>query len=196
VPKYIALLGAAVLLWACASDLVADVPKAARNSQVADYPDMAERLSWRWSDREASLSHSITCHLSDDEVEISLLEGIRYRLSIRLKAGGKDIHAFEGHDETVFARWGDRLYLADFCPIASGCRVVAVNLKTGERLWERSLRGLGPIRHSKYRNRINMTTDGRVITIWGNESSGRYVELLDQKTGRTVGHKVFPENRW
>jgi hypothetical protein len=31
-----------------------------------------------------------------------------------------------------------------------------------------------------------------VLAVYGRESGGRYVELVDLTTGRTVGHKVFP----
>jgi hypothetical protein len=31
----------------------------------------------------------------------------------------------------------------------------------------------------------------RVILVRGNESAGKYIEYVDAKTGKTVGHKVF-----
>ncbi|HYT87953.1 MAG TPA: hypothetical protein VEL76_04480 [Gemmataceae bacterium] len=213
-PKVVALLVTTLCFWPCASHLVGDVPKAAKDAKVINYQAVAERLPWRWSDREASLTWSVTHHLTADEFR-GPTQGVGFWFVIPLKAGPP----FQGHSETVFTRWGDRLYLADFSPIATGCRVVAVNFKTGGRLWQNKLKGLGPIGHalsegcaaasgnwqnklkglgpighSKYRNRINITTDGKIITVWGNEAAGRYVELLDKQTGRTVGHKVFAKD--
>ena len=30
------------------------------------------------------------------------------------------------------------------------------------------------------------------MRVYGNESAGRYVEFVEVRTGKTVGHKVFP----
>jgi hypothetical protein len=193
VSQIVALLVAVAFCWVSSSPSVGDVPKRAAGGKVISHQETVDRLPWRWSGREASLAYSVARHLTDDEVDILPSPGVRYCLTIRLKAGDKTVQAFEGHEETVLARWGDRLYLADFSPIASGCTVIAVNLKTGERLWQSPLRGLGPVHHSEYHNRVTIATDGTLITVWGKEASGRYVEFLDCKTGKTVGHKVFPE---
>jgi hypothetical protein len=73
--------------------------------------------------------------------------------------------------------------------------VVAVDLKTGKRLWKTNLQGLGPIAHTKYRNRVIIEVDDRRVTVYGNESSGRYVEQLDPRTGKTLANKKLEANR-
>jgi hypothetical protein len=64
-------------------------------------------------------------------------------------------------------------------------------VKTWKPVWKVSLKGLGVLDHSAYRTRVNIETNGDAVTIWGNETMGRYVEMLEAKTGKMVGHKVF-----
>jgi hypothetical protein len=58
-------------------------------------------------------------------------------------------------------------------------------------LWKHGLRGLGGIGHSKYSNAVHVANDGKVIKVYGKESAGNYLEYVDAKTGKTVGHKIF-----
>ena len=85
-------------------------------------------------------------------------------------------------------------YRAEFHPHASGCAVVAYDLKARRQIWRSELKGLGPVDHSKYFNAVRVEPlSDEVLAIYGKESAGRYVEIVSLKTGRTVGHKVFPE---
>jgi hypothetical protein len=113
-------------------------------------------------------------------------------LTIRFTDGAKVLASFTGHDTTVFRADGPILYYADFNPISDGCAVVAFDLKAGKQLWRTDLKALGPVSHSKYRNRVTLELVGRdAIRIFGEESEGRYVEFLDRASGRTVGHHVY-----
>jgi hypothetical protein len=95
----------------------------------------------------------------------------------------------------VFRISGDTLYYASFQPSASGADIVAVDLTTGKQLWKTSLKGLGPIQHSGYHNVLNLEADDTVVTVFGNEAMGRYVEFLDPKTGKALGHHVYPKDK-
>ena len=48
---------------------------------------------------------------------------------------------------------------------------------------------------SAYLNRLNFDASGGIVTVFGNESQGQYVEILDEKTGKMLGHKVFPKEK-
>ena len=101
----------------------------------------------------------------------------------------------------IFAKYVDRakyhymsaehdiLYIAEYSPIATGCDVVALDLKTGKQLWKSELEGIGPVRHSKYLNLVNIETDGQKVIVLGNEASGRYIELLDLQSGKMLTNK-------
>jgi hypothetical protein len=160
-----------------------------------DYQKRAQEAPWTWSESQASLEYSITRHLQAYGGNAAASGEPTYSLNpftLRIKVKGQEAQAWQGHAYTVFARWYGTLFVADYHAMASGCRVLAIDLRTGELLWKANLRGLGPIGHSKYRNRVNIETDGRVVTVRGLESAGRYIEFLSCETGETVGHKKYP----
>ena len=70
-----------------------------------------------------------------------------------------------------------------------------MDLKTGKELWTSPLKALGPIEHSAYKNLMTLDANHDVVSLYGNESMGRYLEIKDAGTGETVGHKLFPEKR-
>ena len=83
------------------------------------------------------------------------------------------------------------LYYADFHPNASGCAIVAYNLKRREELWKTPLLGMGSVSHSMYTNRVNLNVDRDHLIVYGDEAAGRYIELLNAATGRTVAHRII-----
>jgi hypothetical protein len=145
---------------------------------------------WRWSKEKASLAYCITHHLQDYEVERVRKNEYYTPLNIRTKKDRKVVYSIQkGHQAIVFTRWKDTLYIAEYSPIASGCEVVALDLKTGKQLWKTRLQGIGEVAHSKYSNFVNIETDGRRVIISGNEAHGRYIEHLDRQTGKTIANK-------
>jgi hypothetical protein len=158
---------------------------------VTDYQKVAQGLPWTWSDEKAFLSYSLSRRPHGYMLETTETRVVdRVILSVR-KSKMLQL-TFEAHVATVFTWSGDTLYLTDFSYRSSGCAVVAFDLKTGRQVWKQQLKGRGPFPLVKsYRNEVNIETDGKAVTIWGNESAGRYVEILDAKTGKMVGHKVF-----
>jgi hypothetical protein len=107
---------------------------------------------------------------------------------------GKEVCSFDAHLGTAFLIRRGVLYRADFDPHATGCAVVAYDLKDRRQLWRSELKGLGPVDHSKYFNAVRLEpVDGKVLAVHGKESAGRYVEFVALRSGQTVGHKVLPE---
>jgi hypothetical protein len=148
-----------------------------------DYQRQADTAAWTWSDDYAHLGYSIARHLREYDVEVHAPKEAGFgqqALTVRIRDGSKERVVFRGHWETVLARWEQTLFVADFCPIAAGCTVVAFALQAT------SCPG-----HSEYHNRVNIETDGKVVTVWGKESFACYVELVDCQTGKTVGHREF-----
>jgi hypothetical protein len=105
--------------------------------------------------------------------------------------------AISGHTQSAIVVRGDRLYVAGFSPIATGCKVTAYDLTTGKKAWEKELDGIGPVDHSKYRNRVAMgvekhpTATHSALVVTGSEAYGRYIEVLDLGTGKQLAHKRF-----
>jgi hypothetical protein len=103
-----------------------------------------------------------------------------------------------GHADSPFVARGDALYFAHYHPSSSGCTVVAFDLTTGKKAWSRPLEGLGPIDHSKYRNKVAMAVekhpdskDAFALVVTGWEAAGGYVEVIDLVTGKQLANKKF-----
>jgi hypothetical protein len=159
-----------------------------------DYQKVAEDAAWTWSNEKASLAYCLKNQLRGYKYETTDPTKQDPFMKILVR-NGEVVSPFKAHGDTVFVCSDEKLYVADFPPISSGCAVIALDLKTGKQLWKAQLTGLPRRGHSKYSNRVNIESDGKAITVWGNELGGQYVEILDAKTGKIVGHKVFRENK-
>lgn len=152
-------------------------------------------LEWRWSAGKASLAYCTKVCLPDYDVG-SLHEFCFFTpITIRRKKDRKLVYTIkDGTSYTTFTRWQGILYIADYSPATSGCSVIALELKTGNQLWKTQLQGIGPRANDRYRNLVNIETDGQVIIVTGNEMAGRYIEHLDLETGKTLANKkLVPE---
>lgn len=149
---------------------------------------------WRWSDEENQLLRCLHAHLSDYEVRVTnpKSEWPPVPLRIEVYDGDAEVYSFEGHDETVLTRIGDVVFVAELSPIATGCAVVAFDLKQRKHLWRTVLKGNPPETHSKYRHQVILARDGNMLVVYGKESNGRYIEFLDAASGKIVGHKTLP----
>ena len=112
-------------------------------------------------------------------------------LTIKLKQEGRTIYSWEGHRYSVFVGAHNVLYRADFEPNRTGFAVIAYDLKGGKSLWKTHPWGVPVGAHSQYENRINLEIDDRHLVVYGNESFGRYIEILDLNTGKTVGQRLL-----
>ena len=92
--------------------------------------------------------------------------------------------------ETALA-WAGRLYTAVYSRSATGCRVVAQDAAPGVTLWQAALQALGSVHHSKYGNAVQLRIVGNRLAVFGMESAGRYIELLDLDTGVAVYRRVM-----
>ena len=91
----------------------------------------------------------------------------------------------------VELRDGPRRYTALHAASAPGCRVQAHEAASGRLLWETRLHALqGGSHHSKYSNAVQLRLVGGRLAVFGKESSGRYVEVLDTATGAQLYHQA------
>ncbi len=94
--------------------------------------DAAQR---RWRDDENQLRRGVRDHLANYQARVTEREGGWGRLRVTVFDGGAEVYAFDGHEETTLTRIGDVVFVADLSPIATGCAIVAFNLKAREELW-------------------------------------------------------------
>lgn len=158
-----------------------------------NYQKIADAAKWQWSDEHATLAWSIK-HFPDT-YRLDVIPGKRPfdDSTVRIfTKGDKLIHTLPAHFATVFVVKDKVLYCAAFHPNVSGCSLVAFDLAARKQLWKTHLKGLGPISHSKYYNRVTLDLEGTALRVYGKEFAGRYVEYVDRKSGKAVGHKKFP----
>jgi len=152
--------------------------------------DLRDDQHWDWSLERANPLYCLL-QQSGDEYDVTLSSAHREPgvVKIAVARDHKTAYEWAGHAHTVFQIVGDRLYYADYSSLGSGGTIVAVNLATGKVIWRAQLDALGPIEHSKYYSRMNLQADANSVRITGNESAGRYIEVKDTSTGRTVAHR-------
>jgi hypothetical protein len=162
---------------------------------VRNLQDKADTAKWEWSDYDNSLLHCALHNVTAYEVRISRPKVTEHEwepFRISIFDGATEIYTFRGHSETVFTQIGDVIYVADLSPIATGCSVIAYDLKNRKQLWKCRLKGNPPEFHSRYRHQVNITNDDGVVVVYGKEDNGRYIEYLDARAGKTIGHKQLP----
>jgi len=86
---------------------------------------------------------------------------------------------------------GGRIFVAFYHRGAAGCQLAGFDAASGKPLWSVQLDGIGPIGHSKYSNRVQMSIIGGHPTVFGSEAK-RYIEQRDAATGALVSHQLFP----
>jgi hypothetical protein len=152
---------------------------------------LAGKTPWSWPSETATPEACARSFGGGYEVDIVEPPAPSSYPRIRVRQDGEEIIAWRAHSASVFVRQGDTLYYADFHPNATGCAIVAYNLRRREELWKTPLLGMGTVAHSMYTNRVNMKVDRDHLIVYGDEASGRYVELLNAATGRTAAHRVI-----
>jgi hypothetical protein len=157
-----------------------------------DYQKAVDSALWDWKDEKASPFEGIRLAGAKYSIVMVSEPSDRDSLIFKIFHGDKEVYTWGGHVNTVFRIQEDRLYYARFHPSGSGGSVVAVDLSTGKELWDSRLQGIGPVEHSAYVNLMNLDANFKVVTVWGNETMGRYLEIKDVTTGKTVGHRIFP----
>lgn len=79
-------------------------------------------------------------------------------------------------------------------PISSGVTVFVLVSATGEVAGRIDPMGIGPVDHSKYRNRVAVLPLGpRQVLLFGEESSGSYVAMLDPISDKVVSNEIWRE---
>jgi outer membrane protein assembly factor BamB len=81
-----------------------------------------------------------------------------------------------------------KLYGALFFDGATGGYVIALDATSGKTIWEVRLEGIGPILHSKYGNRIQLRFINNWLVVFGKESGGNYIEVLNPTTGQRLSN--------
>ena len=83
----------------------------------------------------------------------------------------------------------NKIIIAIYSPIASGCDLVCVDLQTGREIWHAEVKQL-MVEHSQYLNNIYLDKIDNRIVLVGNEIGGAYVQVFDIVTGENLFTKI------
>ena len=150
----------------------------------------------KFNDSEGSVLSSLRYYRGKCQIQMTYDPANVEELTFKFVRDGKEILILEGHFYSVFRMDGDVLFFAKFDVTDCGCELVAYDLSTGQKLWSTQLKGVGLFDHSLYRNVINMDLAPGVVWVTGFEGGGDYIEIVDEKTGKPLAHRVFAPTRW
>ncbi|MEZ6186992.1 MAG: hypothetical protein R3F62_18535 [Planctomycetota bacterium] len=108
--------------------------------------------------------------------------------TVEVWKGGARRYAWKAHAGSSFTIAEGVLYRSEYCAIASGCTVRAIDLATGAERWSTGLQGIGPVAHSKYFNSVRLYLEEGLLCVAGYEAAGSYGEVLDPASGRTLAN--------
>lgn len=154
--------------------------------------NVLNREAFRFPAPKFGVLDSVTRYSGDCQIHlVQDAAKSRQGLTIKFVRGGKTVVEFDGHAKSAFLEAGGVLYFLHFHPSSSGAQVSAHDLTSGKKVWMTNLTALGPIEHSAYGNTTVIEEGEGVIRVFGRESYGDYAEVLDQKTGVVLAHKVY-----
>jgi hypothetical protein len=156
-----------------------------------DYQQKASAAAWEWHPERDGIMYSVLSAPREYEITLTRPKDTFGELTIQFKLDEKDSYTWQGHGKTPFLVRDKVLYYAAYNAYSTGCAAVAYDLASKKQLWKTNLEGLGPIAHTEYYNAVQMDFDGDALRVYGDESAGKYVEYVDLKEGKTVGHKIF-----
>ena len=155
-----------------------------------DYQKLADRTDFHWRAEESTILYSLSQMPGEYKFRLDY-DPAGHGMTFSFLKNEKVVFTFKGHEHTVFKIHDGVLYYPLFHFSSSGCRVVAYDLEKKKELWKKSVKGIGPVEHSAYRNIITLDVNTDVVTIHGHESFGDYIEFLDRTSGETVGHRTY-----
>lgn len=175
-------------------------PAPTESKAPADWPAALKEREFKFDADASGIENcAAAARKAGATVEVPLPDPNGLERSLEVKILIKDGKPVEilAHRASAYVVTGDRLFFADYSAWSSGCKLIAYDLTTGKKLWSAPVEGIGPISHTKYRNRVALTLEkhpaadawGVVVTGW--ESAGRYVEVRDPATGKMLANRKY-----
>lgn len=161
---------------------------------VKDYQKLADETDWTFAD--FNFKETLATEFKGYDVKSEPVPDSKRDLVVHISKEKKELLAWETHNTTPFFQRNGILYYAKFSSASNGCAVVAFDLNQKKELWRTSLKGIGRVNHFGYSNSVRLEVfDDDTLRVFGKESLGRYVEIVNRGTGKTVGHKVFKDEK-
>jgi hypothetical protein len=154
-------------------------------------------FSWQWSDKSADVMYSVLQIPAGYTANVQVVADEKMSRKVTITIQDSKNHGFQwqGNAHSVFHidAGSGRLYYAIFNPNTTGAQVECIDLATGKALWRSRLEGIAIRGASRYSNQLNMAFGENHVTIYGNESQGKYIETLDGDTGKQLRHQLIAD---
>jgi hypothetical protein len=166
----------------------------AKDAGATATPPRADAIPWQWSEEAGPAGRAFSVTL-EGGASVDVVRGREGKVMGLRKYGasGGEIWAMQliapAARNVAFLVHDGILYIALYAESASGAEIAAIESKTGRLLFRTPLRAPGPPHHGKIRNRVQLRFVDPWVVAFGDESTGRYIEALDAKTGATVSSR-------
>jgi hypothetical protein len=149
---------------------------------------------WQW---EAPDSQPISQYdgLRSGEYRLEVTtEGSRATVSVR--KAGDFLRAFEFNGRQQLALVDSHLFVTFYSPDSSGTKVAAFNVESGRRIWMTSVSRHTDESEHYVNDGARLTPDGHWLVACGQETSGSYLGILNQKDGSVLGVRARGWEDW
>lgn len=147
---------------------------------------------WSWRPEEADLEYSRAHALAGLKTLVEA-GGTDWRSESTLVITCEDgqILRVGVHGKTPIVRVGDQIFVASYPLMSEGCAIECYDVAHAKHVWTRDLMALGQIAHSKYFNAVTLEVEGKNLIVRGQETAGRYIEVLTLRDGAEVMNRVL-----
>lgn len=153
---------------------------------------LAEKEAWSWSDNDASLATALRNCRSPYEWSLRSINDNPQWMELSFGEGKELRWRFKCHWMTPFIIDKSMLYYVEYAYHAPFGRVVCVDLAQSKQLWSCQVgEVVSAWFHSAYLSARSITKRDGHIWVRGNESRGRFLNVIDANTGELVAARLY-----
>lgn len=182
---------AALFLFGRTNASMAGTPTTAQVQPVAPATVAPKPPAWHWKANAASPA-KVSIKAGRNRCTFNYNDKTRSTVLQCVGANGKRIWGYDQLetfvDYAALVADENTLYVVRYCGIATGAFVTAYDLRKGTERWQQRVLGIGPVTHSGYRNEVQVELNSGTLRVFGQESSGRYVEDFATNNGERLGN--------
>jgi hypothetical protein len=167
----------------------------AADQGAIDYQKTADGARWGWRLDHADPIQSIWMSQRDFTYTVRSGRDVPAEMEFAVSLGGKQLIRWSGFRHSVFIVRSAVLYYAETPRLGEGGTIIAFDLKKGAELWREKIEAAKP-REIMMPGIVLLNLEAmndEVLTIWGNDTFGRYLEFKDIRSGKTLGYHVFTD---
>lgn len=170
---------------------MAAAPPTLQVTPVAPSSVAPKAPAWHWKANAASPA-KVSIKAGRNRCSFNYNDKTRSTVLQCVGANGKRIWGYDQLetfvDYAALVADENTLYVVRYCGIATGALVTAYDLRKGTERWQQRVLGIGPVTHSGYRNEVQAELNHGTLRVFGQESSGRYIEDFAVSNGARLAN--------